>query len=165
MEIAIVAAIDLENGIGKDNKLLCHLPADLRNFKQITTGHCIVMGRKTFESLPNGSLPDRKNVIITNNKQFQAEGCTIFHSVEDAIEGLKSEEKVFVIGGGQIYRQFINKANLLYITLVKQIFSADTFFPGIDAQTWNIQSKTDFTSDAKNTYDYSFIIYKRKTQN
>lgn len=164
MEIALVAVLDLENGIGKDNKLLCHLPADLSYFKQLTTGHCIVMGRKTFESLPNGSLPNRKNVIITNNKQFQADGCIIFHSVEEAIEGLKSEEKVFVIGGGQIYQQFLNRANLLYITRIKQIFSADTFFPDIDAQKWNIKSKTDFTSDEKNKYDYSFIIYARNNQ-
>jgi dihydrofolate reductase len=162
MKIALLAVLDQANGIGKDNKLLCYLPADLRRFKQLTTGHSIIMGRKTFESLPNGPLPNRKNIIITRDKNFMAEGCTLIHSVPEAYEICKNEEIVFVIGGGQIYQMFFQYADILHITRIHHIFDADTFFPEIKNEEWFEESKTDFQPDEKNKYQYSFIDYFKK---
>jgi dihydrofolate reductase len=162
MKIAIVAVLDQANGIGKDNKLLCHLPADLRRFKQLTTGHSIIMGRKTFESLPNGPLPNRKNIIITRDKNFLADGCKLIHSVIEAFEICKNEEKVFVIGGGQIYQMFFQHADILHITRIHHVFDADTFFPEIKNEEWFEKSKTDYQPDEKNKYQYSFIDYFKK---
>jgi dihydrofolate reductase len=162
MEIALIAALDLKNGIGKDNKLLCHLPADLRYFKQLTMGHNILMGRKTFESLPNGPLQGRRNIILTKDKNYIAKGCTIYHSVQEIFQSLKNEEKLVVIGGGQIYQLFIHHADILHITKIYQVFGADTFFPKIDSQIWKIQSKSDFFADEKNKFDFSFVTFIRQ---
>jgi dihydrofolate reductase len=162
MEIALIAVLDLQNGIGKDNKLLCHLPADLKHFKQLTMGHHILMGRKTFESLPNGALSGRQNIILTNDLNYKVNDCIIIHSTEAIFQYIKNEEKIFVIGGGQIYHSFIQYADLLYITRINHVFDADTFFPEIDPKIWEVQSKTDFYADEKNEFDYSFLTYIKK---
>lgn len=125
--ISIIAAIDKKRGLGKDNKLLWHLPSDLKRFKALTTGHSVIMGRKTFESIGK-ALPNRTNIVITSQKDFKPQDTIITSSFEDAL-GKAGEGEIFVIGGGQVYRQAIEKADKLYLTLVDGEFGADTFFP------------------------------------
>jgi len=157
MKISIIVVIDEKNGIGKDNNLLCYLPADLKNFKKLTTNHSIIMGRKTFESLPKGALPNRRNIVITNNKEFKAKNCEITHSVDGAIKLCKNEKEIFIIGGASIYNQFIKKANYLYLTQIHETFDADSFFPSINENEWKTISQQDFNADEKNKFSFSFI--------
>jgi len=128
--ISIIAAIGEHRELGKDNKLLWHIPEDFKRFKKITSGHPVIIGRKTFESIGK-PLPQRTNIIITHDENFQVEGCLIVHSLEEAIELAKTKDskEIFIIGGGQIYKQAISIANKLYLTIVKGNFEADTFFP------------------------------------
>jgi dihydrofolate reductase len=162
MTISIIAALDKNNAIGYKNNLLCYLPADLKHFKQLTTGHTIVMGRKTFESLPKGALPNRKNVILTKNKSFRCENCEIIYS-PDELFGLSHEsEEIFIIGGAQIYNLFINKADRLYLTHIHHRFEADTYFPDFDLSKWKIVEKKDFEKDEKNKFSFSFVSYIKK---
>jgi dihydrofolate reductase len=164
MTIAFIAILDQANGIGNDNKLLCHLPADLRRFKQLTTGHSVVMGRKTYESLPNGPLPNRRNIVITRDKSFRPNGIDVMHSVSEVLKSCENEEKIFVIGGGQIYDLMFEYADILYITKIHRTFISDTFFPEIKSEDWEIKEKTDFTADEKNKFDYSFIDFLKKNR-
>lgn len=129
-KISIIVAIAKNRAIGKDNKLLWHIPNDLRRFKEITTGHTVIMGRKTHESIGK-PLPNRTNIIITRNNDYKADGCIICKSLEDAIKFSKErqESEAFIIGGGEIYNQAINLADKLYLTLVEGDFEADTYFP------------------------------------
>ncbi|MFN8256376.1 MAG: dihydrofolate reductase [Bacteroidales bacterium] len=159
MKIALIAAIDINRGIGKNNKLLCHLPADLKKFKQLTTGHSIIMGRKTYESLPNGALPNRKNIVITSNPEFEANGCYMAHSPEMAIKLCQGEDEVFIIGGEKIYLQFINMADVLYITKIDHAFEADSHFPVINSQIWQLTENLFYPSDEKNAFGYYFQVY------
>lgn len=128
--ISIIAAIGSNRELGNNNKLLWHIPEDLKRFKDLTLNHPVIIGRKTFESI-NRPLPNRTNIIITRDKEYQPDGCLITHSLEEAIELAKSKdsEKIFIIGGGQIYQQAIDLADKLYLTVVKGTFDADTFFP------------------------------------
>ncbi|MBS3992955.1 MAG: dihydrofolate reductase [Bacteroidetes bacterium] len=161
--ITIIAAIDQQNGIGKNNQLLCHLPADLKHFKQLTTGHCIIMGRKTFESIGK-PLPNRTNIIISRNKNLHLpEGCVLTHSLSEALKQVPTAPKVFIIGGAEIYRQAIPKANQLEITHIHHTFKADAFFPEIDTTVWKETAREDFKADEKNKYDYSFVSYIKRT--
>lgn len=162
MKIAIIAVIDENNGIGKENKLLCHLPADLKRFKQLTTGFPVIMGRKTFQSLPNGPLPNRRNIIISRDSSFTAEGCEVVHSEKEALDLCRKEEKVFIIGGGQIYAIFFQFADILHITKIHHKFDSDTLFPEINENEWIECLRADHTMDEKNSFDYSFIDYSRK---
>lgn len=162
--ITIIAAIAKNNALGKNNELIWHLPADLKRFKQITSGHYIVMGRNTFESIGK-PLPNRTTVIITRNKNYYKDGCFIAHSLEEAIELAKDEENIFIIGGAQIYKEALEKdiADVLELTLVHEEFDADAFFPTIDESIWEEVKKEDFVADEKNNHDYSFITYKKKS--
>jgi dihydrofolate reductase len=162
MEIALIAVLDKNNGIGKDNKLLCHLPADLKRFKQLTTDHTIVMGRKTFESLPNGPLPNRRNIILTRNRNFLADGAETANSIDEIYKLCKTKEKIFVIGGEEIYKLFIEKAALLHITRIDHQFEADAFFPKFSNDDWEITNQTNHKTDEKNKYPYSFIDYRKR---
>jgi len=132
-KISIIAAVAANLAIGKNNQLLWHLPEDLKRFKQLTTGHAVVMGQKTYESLGR-PLPDRTNIVITLDKAYKAKGCIIVHSIEEALKEAKKveSEEIFIIGGGSIYRQFLPLADKLYITRVEKNFDADTFFPPYD---------------------------------
>lgn len=161
--ISIIAAISKNNALGKDNDLIWHLPADLKRFKKITSGHTIIMGRKTFESIGK-PLPNRKSIIITRNTNYQIEGCTIVHSLDEAIAKLADEEKAFIIGGAQIYKQSLenNIADQLDITFVHQEFEADAFFPNIDTEVWKEVAREDCKADEKNNYDYSFVTFKKR---
>ena len=160
--ITIIAAIGNNNELGKGNDLIWHLPADLKRFKKRTTGHAIIMGRNTFESIGK-PLPNRRSIIITRNTSYQKEGCEIVHSLEDAIELIASQEDAFIIGGAQIYKEAMEKnvVDQLDITKVHQDFDADVFFPAIDSRVWEEVSRENFSPDEKNLFTYSFINYKR----
>ncbi|WP_439128376.1 dihydrofolate reductase [Polaribacter sp.] len=160
--ITVIAAIAKNNALGKNNDLIWHLPADLKRFKKITTGHYILMGRNTFESIGK-PLPNRTTIIITRNKNYFKDGCLIANSLEQAIEIAKDEEEIFIIGGAQIYKETIAKdlADKLDITLVHKEFDADVYFPEIDVNKWKEVAREDFKADEKNDYDYSFVSYKK----
>lgn len=162
MIITIIAAIAKNNALGKNNDLIWHLPADLKRFKKITTGHYIIMGRNTFESIGK-PLPNRTTIIITRNKNYFKDGCLIAHSLEQALEMAKEEEQVFVIGGAQIYNYAMehNLVDTLDITLVHHEFEADVYFPEIDSDIWEQVEIESFTADDKNKLDYSFVRYKK----
>lgn len=161
MKIAAIVATDLKNGIGKDNQLLWHLPADLKFFKKSTMGCPIVMGRKTYDSIGR-LLPGRKNVIITRNTSYQLEGATIVHSLESALKVLKNEEKIFIIGGAEIYRESLPEVTEIYRTLVKHEFVADTFFPRINHDEFDLVWQECYEGDENNAYAYCFQKYQRK---
>jgi dihydrofolate reductase len=160
--ITIIAAIAKNNALGKNNDLIWHLPADLKRFKRITTGHHIIMGRKTFESIGK-PLPNRTTIIITRNKDYYKDGCLIAHSLEEALEMTEDDDKIFVIGGEQIYSYAIknNLVDYLDITHVHHEFEADAFFPEIDATIWESIEREDFEADEKNKFNYSFVRYKK----
>ena len=161
--IAIVVVIDEKNGIGKNGGLLCHLPNDLKHFKKITTGHTIIMGRKTYESLPNGSLPDRINIVVTSGDVNNFPGCIVVRSIEEALSVSKSHEKVFIIGGGELYRTTFHLADTLYLTRIHNTFNdADTFFPNIDFKDWELIEEERHMADDKHLYPYTFLTYYRK---
>ncbi|MBT4680293.1 MAG: dihydrofolate reductase [Flavobacterium sp.] len=160
--ITIIAAIGANNELGKDNDLIWYLPADLKRFKKVTTGHTIIMGRNTFESIGK-PLPNRRSIIITRNTSYKKEGCEVVHSLEDAIKLIKDQDNAFIIGGAQIYHEAIEKnlVDQLDITEVHQDFNADVYFPSIDKATWEEVSRVSFTPDENNRYNYSFLSYKK----
>jgi dihydrofolate reductase len=160
--ITVIAAIATNNALGKDNDLIWHLPADLKRFKKVTTGHYILMGRNTYESIGK-PLPNRTTIIITRNKNYFKEGCLIANSLEQAIEMSKEEANVFIIGGAQIYKETIAKdlAQQLDITMVHKDFEADVYFPEIDFKIWKEVARENFKADEKNKLDYSFISYRK----
>ena len=157
--ISIIVAIARNNAIGKDNQLLWHLSDDLKRFKSLTTGHTIVMGKRTFESLPVRPLPNRRSVVITDIPGEKIEGCVMAYSIAEAIEKMEPGQENFIIGGGSVYRQFLPIADNLYLTLVRKDFEADTFFDEINYDEWEITSREDFTHEA---FPYSFINLSRK---
>ncbi len=156
--ISIIVAIAQNNAIGKDNQLLWHIPADLKRFKQLTTGHTIVMGKRTFYSLPIRPLPNRRSIVITDIAGEEIEGCTMAYSIEEAIEKMDDEKENFIIGGGSVYRQFLPAANQLYLTIVQKDFEADTFLD-IDLQDWETIEREDHPEEA---LPYYYINLKRK---
>ncbi|WP_088324435.1 dihydrofolate reductase [Polaribacter tangerinus] len=160
--ITVIAAIAKNNALGKDNDLIWHLPADLKRFKKVTSGHFIIMGRNTFESIGK-PLPNRTTIIITRNKNYTKENCLIANSLEEALALAKEQKEVFIIGGAQIYRETMakNLADQLDITLVHEKFEADVFFPEIDLKIWKEVAREDFKADNKNKYNYSFISYQK----
>ncbi len=161
--IALIVALDEQNAIGRGGDLLCHLPNDLKRFKQITTGHTVIMGRKTYESLPKGALPNRTNIVITSDHAENYPGCIVVRSVEEALTHYKEGEKIFVIGGGMLYRTTLSLADQLYITRIHHTFSdADTFFPGINTSEWKLIEKEPHEADEKHPYAYSFLTYTKK---
>ncbi|MDD5570620.1 MAG: dihydrofolate reductase [Bacteroidales bacterium] len=159
--VSIIVAVAENNVIGKDNKLIWHLPADLAHFKSITMGHHIIMGRKTFESIGK-PLPGRTSVIITKQKDYKADGCIAVSSLEEALKVAVNDAEVFIVGGAEIYRQSIDVAGKIYFTKVYESFEGDVFFPEIDMNKWKISSKTNFFPDEKNKFKYSFIIFVKK---
>ena len=163
MILSIIVAIGENNEIGCMNGLLWHLPADLKRFKTLTTDHTVVMGRKTFESLPNGPLPNRRNVVISRNQQFTHHDCLVVSSLEEALIKLSDEKEVYVIGGSQIYCQALPYASKLYLTLVHASFpEADTFFPEIDLTRWIKRSEETHSADEKNKFSFTFYEYKKE---
>ena len=161
MTLSIIVAVSRNQVIGKDNQLIWKLSADLKRFKALTTGHTIIMGRKTFDSIGK-PLPNRTSIVITRQKDYKIEGCIVVNSLEEALEKAADQEEVFIIGGGAIYKDALAKANKVYYTKVHKDFEGDTFFPVIDSQEWESVSREDCMPDEKNEYAYSFIDYKRK---
>ena len=162
MKISIIVAIAANNAIGKDNDLLWHISRDLKRFKELTNGHYVVMGKKTYFSLPKRPLPNRTNMVITDVPGEQIDDCLMAYSIEDAIRKMDPENENFIIGGGSVYRQFLPFADKLYITRVHREFDADTFFPEIPLENWELLEKEDVNDDEQNDFTYSFEIYKRK---
>lgn len=161
-QVTIIAAIAENYAIGRQNKLLWHLPADLKHFKNLTSGHPVIMGKRTFESLPNGPLPNRKNIVLRSIlSDGITEGYVEADSLEDALELCEDEEQVFIIGGSTVYKQHLDKADNMYITWVHADFEADAYFPQIDSFMWKEISREDHPADEKNPYAYSFVEYKR----
>jgi dihydrofolate reductase len=156
----IVAAAE-NNAIGKDNKLLWHLPDDLKHFKRTTKGHHVIAGRKTFES-QGRPLPHRTNIIVTRKKDYLAEGCIIVNSLEEALNQVKNDDEPFIIGGENIYRLAMPKADRIYLTRVHAEFEADTFFPEINPDEWQETERTYHEKDEKHQYAFSIITYDRK---
>ncbi len=159
-QIAIIVALDEQNGIGRNGKLLCHLPGDLKHFKELTTGHSVIMGRKTYESLPKGALPNRTNIVITSDTANHYPGCMVVRSVDEALSCCKDEETAFIIGGGQLYRSALHLADKLYLTRIHHTFDdADTFFPEINPDEWKLIHREAYQADGSHKYDYSFLTY------
>lgn len=162
MILSLIVAVSTERAIGRDNTLPWYLPADLKRFKELTTGHAIVMGRKTFESLPNGALPKRRNVVISTRLE-SIEGAEVYATIDQALEVLRQEEEVFVIGGGQIYAQLLPRADKLYLTEVAtSVEGADTFFPEWNPEEWEVLQRLDCPHDERNEYDSVFLELRRK---
>lgn len=157
--ISIVVAMDKNRVIGKNNQLPWHLPADLAYFKSVTMGHAMVMGRKTYEAIGR-PLPGRKNIILTKNRHYEADGCIIIHSVQEVLETF-ADEPLDVIGGAQIISQFLPFTKKLYITKIEESFEGDVFFPKINEKEWNLVSKKQGVTDEKNPYLYYFLVYER----
>ena len=159
--IILIAAAAENNALGKDNELLWHLPEDFKRFKQTTSGHYIIMGRKTFKSFPK-PLPNRTHVIITRQKNYLAEGCIVVNSLEDAISISPKNEDVFIIGGAEIYSQSIETADKIELTRVHCEFEADAFFPEFNASEWNLVFSEKHTKDEKHKFDFTFETYVKK---
>lgn len=161
--LSIIVAISNNNAIGKDNKMLWHLPEDMKRFKELTTGHVIIMGRKTFESLGK-VLPNRKHIILTRDENYKVdnENVEIVNDISQIDKYVNDENENFVIGGAIIYNQLMKKANKLYVTKVKENFDGDAYFPKINEDEWKVVGKEQRGKDEKNPYDYEFITYVRK---
>ncbi len=170
MRISIIVAIDEDNAIGANNKLLYWLPNDLKRFKKLTVDNTVIMGRKTFDSLPKGALPNRRNIVVSRNDKLSIENADVFNSLNEALEdcrlrdlsGDAQSKEIFIIGGASIYRQALPLAQRLCITLIMaRSDDADTFFPNIKREEWRITSYEFYPSDEKNSYDYKFIDLER----
>jgi dihydrofolate reductase len=160
----IIVAISENNAIGKAGELLCHLPNDLKHFKELTTGATVVMGKKTFFSLPRRPLPNRRNIVLTRDTTFTHESTEVAHSIVELQSMLQKDENVFIIGGGEVYQQFMPLVDELQITRIHHSWeNADTFFPKIDFTIWQCVSEERYEADEKHAYAYTFATYiKRK---
>ena len=164
-DIIIIAAASENNALGKDNTLVWHLPDDFKRFKILTSGHYIIMGRKTFESFPK-PLPNRTHVIITRQKGYEVpEGCLVVPSIEAAVSVCPKEEDIFIIGGGEIYKQSFEVATKIELTRVHTEVEADTFFPEIDNSKWKLIFEESHPKDEKHALDFTFLTYLKKKNN
>lgn len=160
--ISLIAGIGKNNELGKGNTLLWHMPNDLKHFKEITSGKTVIMGRKTFESIGH-PLPNRRNIVITRDTNYKIENVEIYNSLDEALKEVKDENETFIIGGAEIYKQAIDKADKLYITHIEaEDKGADIFFPIIDKEIWKETKREDLKADQQNPFDYSFTEYERK---
>lgn len=161
--ISIIVAVAEQNAIGKQGDLLCHLPADLKHFKAITASHTVIMGERTWFSLPKHPLPNRRNIVLTDVQGKQFEGGEAVYSIPEAQAAVKPEEEAFIIGGGMVYRQFMPLADKLYITHIHHAFEgADTFFPEIDPAVWKQVAAERHEADENNPYPFTFAEYLRR---
>ena len=158
MLISAIVALSENRAIGKNNQLPWHLPADLKHFKQITMGKAILMGRKTYQSIGR-ALPGRTNIILTSDKNFQAENCVIIHSIEQALQ--ITQDELCVIGGAEIYQQMLPYIQRIYMTVVHHVVDGDTYFPELNPAEWKEIEKTDHEADEKNNYAYRFLLLER----
>ena len=164
MKISIIVSVSENLAIGKDNKLLWNQKSDLQRFKKITTGHPVIMGQKTFESLPNGALPNRTNIVLTDDKKFSAPNIITAYSIEESLQIAKSKsDEVFIIGGGSIYKQFLKIADSVYLKKINIKIDGDTSFPELNKDEWELISEEYKEKDDKNEYDHTYKIYNKKT--
>jgi len=161
MIISLVAAAGNNNVIGGNNKLLWKMPADMKFFMNLTKHHSIIMGRKTYESFGK-PLKERRNIIITRDKTYAVEGCEIVHSLEAALDLVKGENEVFIIGGAEIYKQSMSVANKIYLTRIYGDFEGDAYFPDINQENWAITLISEHPADEKNPYPFAFLEYIKK---
>ena len=163
MILSIIVAVASDGAIGRANDLLWHLPADLKRFKELTTGHTILMGRKTFESLPRGPLPNRRNIIISRSLPAQP-GAEVYPTIQQAMEACASDEEVFIIGGGEIYRQLLPNTERIYLTRVQASFpDAEVFFPELDPTEWVEEAREVYPRDERNEYDTELLLLRRRS--
>ncbi len=160
--IVQIAAVAENNALGKDNKLVWHLPDDFKRFKQITSGHTIILGRKTFESFPK-PLPNRTHIIVSRQQNYKVpKDCYVVDTIEKAIEMSPKTEDVFIIGGGEIYKQSLHLTDKIELTLVHTLCEADTFYPEINENDWKIEFKEFHPKDEKHNFDFTFITYIKR---
>ena len=163
--ISIIVAIAENYAIGRKGDLLCHMPEDLKHFKQITSGKTVMMGERTFFSLPKHPLPNRRNIVLTDVQGKTFEGAEAVYSLDEMINAVKGEEEAFVIGGGMVYRQMMEHADKLYITRIHHSWEdADTFFPEIKEEEWELTSAERHEADDKNPYAYTFCTYNKRNR-
>lgn len=171
MIVSMIAAIGKNNALGKDNTLLWNMPADMKHFRDTTRGHTVIMGRKTFESLPNGPLPKRENIVVTHDTSYHRQGIVVMHSLDEALryaaldQGKHFEEKqeeteIFIIGGGELYTQGMARTHKLYITRIDDSPEADTHFPPIGPE-WKEVSREEHSPDTEHKFGYAFLVYKK----
>ena len=160
--ISIIVAVSEDWGIGKNNELLWHISEDLKRFKRLTSGNTVIMGKRTWESLPRRPLPGRKNIVLTDDKTETIENAVTAYSIEDSLSKCERSEEIFIMGGGSIYRQFMPFADRLYITHVHKKAPADIFFPEIDLKVWKIREKEVFKTDDEESIPYTYTIYEKK---
>jgi dihydrofolate reductase len=160
--ISIIVAVSEDYGIGRNNELLYNIPEDLRRFKQLTMGQCLIMGKRTWESLPRRPLPGRVNIVLTDIPGEMIDGCVTSYSIEDALSECPDGKEIFIIGGGSVYRQFMPFADRLYITHVHEKAPADTWFPEIKGDTWEVIEKEEHPAVPGGSPAYAYVIYRRK---
>ena len=161
--VEAIVAVDENWAIGRQCNLLCHLPADMRHFKQVTMGHSIIMGRKTFESFPRRPLPGRQNIVITRNSEWQYPEVTVVHDLDQAIAAAQTDT-VFIIGGAQVYELALPRVDVLHLTVIHARWaSADAFFPVLDMNEWEEVSREHHESDHRNAYEFDFVTLKRRS--
>ena len=162
---SIIVARANNGVIGKDNNLIWHMPHDLKFFKETTSGHFVLMGRKSYEAIGK-PLPNRLNIVITRNQEYVVEGAMVVHSLESALElaQKQKQQEVFILGGGEIYRQAFKSelVDRIYLTEIKESFEGDTFFPELDDAQWKETHREEYKADEKNPHDYAFVILERK---
>ena len=156
----LIAATSQNNALGKDNKIIWHLPDDFKRFKELTSGHHIIMGRKTFESFPK-PLPNRTHIVITRQQNYAPEGCIVVNSIEGAFEICPKNEDVFLIGGAEIYKLGLPFTDKIELTYINETFEADAFFPEIDFSEWKLTNEEFHAKDEKHAYDFSFQTYMK----
>ncbi len=164
MKLSIIAAVGENHVIGARGKIPWHLPADFKRFKELTMGHPIIMGNKTFESIGK-PLPGRTNIVLAQDPNYAADGCLVAHALDEALALAKNAEggdEVFVCGGGQVYALTLPLANILYLTKVHGAFEGDTFFPKFNEGDWMLTSSEEHKKDEKNPFDFTFLTYQRK---
>jgi dihydrofolate reductase len=161
MQLSIIVAMDKNRVIGKGDALPWHISSDLKNFKKITMGKPIIMGRKTHESIGR-PLPGRENIILTRDKTYQVDGCTVLHNLGEIFEHCKDVEEVMITGGSEIYQHTLKQVSRLYLTEVHAEIEGDAFFPEFDRSEWKELSREDFKADEKNEFDYSFVLLERE---
>ncbi|WKL47153.1 dihydrofolate reductase [Flavobacterium pectinovorum] len=159
--LIMIAAVAENNALGKNNELVWHLPNDFKRFKELTTGHHIIMGRKTFESFPK-PLPNRTHIVITRQENYNPDGCIVVNSIEKAIAICPENEDSYIIGGGEIYNLGLQYADIIEITKVHHTFEADAFFPKINESDWLLVEYEENFKDEKHLYDYTYETYIRK---
>lgn len=168
MKVALIVAMDRERGIGRDNDLMWHLPDDMQFFKDTTKGQIVVMGRKNFDSIPEKyrPLPGRENVVLTRNGDFQAEGCKVFTSLDSCLSSFveESERRVFIIGGGEIYRLALeeNVIDEMYITHIDHVYGADTFFPHFQLENWTVETLQSHPADERHNAGFTILKYTKR---